>query len=244
MVQIPLPVALVPLSTVDYPSKLSCVLFFKGCNLNCTFCQNHELIDTSLRKTLSIENVLDSLVGRSFVDAVVLSGGEPTLYPNIHLFIKEMKDFYFKEKGVDLLVSLDTNGLRPRYVKSISKHVERFAIDLKVTDGNFNDVLRPKYNIEKYVDTVLKSISICLDEGKTVDVRTTYSPSFLSLDDLFFIVKKLMEIGFNGRYIIQRFSAQNIREEAMKYKEPLVNDLEIVKKKLSMIVDSNVIKIV
>lgn len=101
-----------PLSLLDYPEKLSCIVFLSGCNLRCGFCHNPELVlpEKIIQvKTHRIQEknffaFLDRRKG--ILDGVVISGGEPTLRPDLPDFIRKIR-----EKG--FLVKLDTNGQNP-----------------------------------------------------------------------------------------------------------------------------------
>ena len=79
-------------SFVDYPSKISCVVFTPGCNMNCWYCHNREIINES-EGAYDEEQVLEFLKKRAgFLDAVVVSGGEATLQPDLVEFIKKVKE--------------------------------------------------------------------------------------------------------------------------------------------------------
>ena len=81
-------------SFVDYPGKIASVIFTQGCNLNCSYCHNTGLISCEANPDQQIqkEEVLNWLSRRrDMVDAVVISGGEPTMQDDLHLFLKEIK---------------------------------------------------------------------------------------------------------------------------------------------------------
>jgi len=152
--------ALEKLSTIDYPNKVACVVFFKGCNFNCGFCYNKQLVlpeyynETKDILESEIHYFLDKRKG--LIDAVVLSGGEPTIYGNeLIRLIKEIK-----AKGY--LVKLDTNGSNPDILQQIitEKLVDYIAMDIK---DDFKDY--SKYtnisleNIKKSFE-ILKSCKI------------------------------------------------------------------------------------
>ena len=105
-------------SLVDYPGRLSTVLFFGGCNFLCGFCQNPHLVrDSGKLDSYPSNNVLKLLKERSsLIDAVVITGGEPTLSKEIGSFLKKIKD-------IPLLIKIDTNGSNPEIIKKY-RHLE------------------------------------------------------------------------------------------------------------------------
>jgi pyruvate formate lyase activating enzyme len=107
---------------LDYPGKISAVVFTYGCNLRCRYCHNPELVVAPCdRSTLVDEkDVLNFLEKRKgFLDALVITGGEPTLQKDLIPFIQKVKD-------IGLLVKLDTNGTDSNIVKKI--------LDLDIVD--------------------------------------------------------------------------------------------------------------
>ena len=99
------------LSLVDYEGKLVCTLFTKGCNFKCVFCHNRSLVFDCNLNEIDDEVVFDYLKKRkNQLDAVVITGGEPTL-------MSTLKDKIIKIKHLDYLVKLDTNGTNPDVIK-------------------------------------------------------------------------------------------------------------------------------
>ena len=108
------------MTLLDYPGKIACTVFLGGCNFRCPFCHNSELF-------MGNEEFFKFLQSRKgLLDAVCVSGGEPTLYKNLPEFLKKIKELGF-------LVKLDTNGSNPAMVKQLvaSGLVDYIAIDVK-----------------------------------------------------------------------------------------------------------------
>ena len=103
-----------PVSLVDYDGKIACALFVGGCNFRCPFCHNSEIVlHAGEYECKTEEEIFDYLTERKRVlDAVVISGGEPTLYPQVYDFIKRVKAMGF-------LVKLDTNGTNLPMLKTL-----------------------------------------------------------------------------------------------------------------------------
>src|SRR5208283_5132843 len=95
-------------SLIDYPGLICATIFLQGCNFKCSYCHNPELVDTRLFQPCIEENkVLDFLnMRRGKLDAVTITGGEPTIHDDLAAFIKKIKKMKFA-------VKLDTNGSQP-----------------------------------------------------------------------------------------------------------------------------------
>ncbi|MEG1993755.1 MAG: anaerobic ribonucleoside-triphosphate reductase activating protein, partial [Oscillospiraceae bacterium] len=115
-------------STIDFPSVLSCVVFTKGCNLDCFYCHNRSIIENSA-ENISEEDVLSFLEKRKgLLDGVVVSGGEPTIQDDIGDFLSKVRSMGYKLK-------LDTNGQNPEKVKEIlgGGLCDYVAVDIKAS---------------------------------------------------------------------------------------------------------------
>lgn len=163
-------------STIDYPDKISCAIFLKGCNFFCGFCYNKQLVCKELLESApdlplkEIQDFLDKRVG--LIDAVVISGGEPTIYGDYLIsFIKDIKS-----KGY--LIKLDTNGSNPKILEKIITQnlVDYIAMDLKDSFDNYN-----KYTLIP-IENIKKSVNIIKNSRIDHEFRVTTHPE-LSLDN-------------------------------------------------------------
>lgn len=115
-------------SFLDWPGKLCAVLFLPSCNLRCPFCHNHELVLHPERLSAypweTIQGRLTHL--RSWLDGVCVTGGEPTLHPDLPELLKQVRE-------LGLAVKLDTNGTRPEVLHSLvaDKLIDYLAMDIK-----------------------------------------------------------------------------------------------------------------
>ncbi|MFQ6773001.1 MAG: anaerobic ribonucleoside-triphosphate reductase activating protein [Clostridia bacterium] len=143
-------------SLVDYEGKIACSLFVGGCNFMCPFCHNSELVLRSHEyQHIKEEDIFTYLESRKKVlDAVVISGGEPTMYNTLPDFIRKVKDMGF-------LVKLDTNGTNPDMIKYLVQNdlIDYIAMDIKnsktkypLTAGVNNLTI---HNIEKSVEYIM-----------------------------------------------------------------------------------------
>ncbi|MGQ9700386.1 MAG: anaerobic ribonucleoside-triphosphate reductase activating protein [Candidatus Bipolaricaulaceae bacterium] len=188
-----------PLSLADYPGKLAAVIFFAGCNLRCPFCYNSELVlPERMRdlRPLSWEALLTKLSERiGFLDGVVLTGGEPTLSPDLPKLIRALKDRGF-------LVKLDTNGTNPQVLEGLlhAQLLDYVALDIKAPFSRYAEYVGlPEAG--KVVEAVRASLAILRRMAPDYEARTTVAPG-LSMQDLFMIAQ---EIRGANRYVLQPF---------------------------------------
>ena len=178
-------------SFVDYPRHLSCVVFTQGCNMNCFYCHNKPLIGNGEIRNISCKEVLDFLLKRQkFIDAVVISGGEPTMQTDLEDFIKDVKKMSFK-------VKLDTNGTNPKVIENlISKElIDYVAMDIKAPFNRYEEFCGVKTDI----NCIKESIGILMEGNVDYEFRTTLAIG-LGLADILDICK---EIKGAKSYILQ-----------------------------------------
>ncbi|NMB33369.1 MAG: anaerobic ribonucleoside-triphosphate reductase activating protein [Clostridium sp.] len=162
-------------SFVDFPGKVSAVVFTQGCNLNCFYCHNHELIGENCNNPIKGDILFDMLSERKgFLDGVVVSGGEPTLQGGLINFQKKIKDMGYS-------VKLDTNGTKPEILEEIIKMglVDYIAMDVKAPLGKYGKICRT----DLYTDRIKESIDLLKCSGVDYEFRTTIAPG-LNADDL------------------------------------------------------------
>ena len=113
---------------LDYPGHVASTIFTAGCNFRCPFCHNGELVlDPGSLEPISEEEVLAHLNKRKTVlDGVCISGGEPTLDPDLISFLAKVRE-------TGLSIKLDTNGYRPEILRKVIDEglVDYVAMDIK-----------------------------------------------------------------------------------------------------------------
>ncbi len=165
------------ISFIDFPQKTAAIVFTQGCNFRCGYCHNPELIYPKLYQIpIPEEEVfafLETRIGK--LDGVVITGGEPTLQPDLIEFIK-------KVKAMEYLVKLDSNGSNPDVLKKIidEKIVDFIAMDIKATFDKYNLVCGVSVNIEN----IKKSIDLVKNSGIGFQFRTTYDKTKLVDSDI------------------------------------------------------------
>ena len=155
-------------SLIDYPGKVSAILFTYGCNLRCPYCHNPELVTFKLCKEYIIPHsyIFDFLKKRvGKLDAVVITGGEPLIHNTLESFIRKIKDMGY-------LIKLDTNGFYPSKLQDLidKKLIDYIAMDIKYPKSKYIQLTEKKDSTRK----VLKSINIIMKSGLDYEFRTTY----------------------------------------------------------------------
>jgi pyruvate formate lyase activating enzyme len=153
---------------LDYPGKVSAVIFTHGCNLRCPYCHNPELVIEPFAKKSSfseeyILRFLSKRVGK--LDGVVVTGGEPLIQKGILEFIHKIKEMGF-------LIKLDSNGMLPRKLKEAIEtgDIDCVAMDVKYSKEGYKTFS----GIQNVNRRIQESIDMILDSGLDYEFRTTY----------------------------------------------------------------------
>lgn len=152
---------------LDYPGRVACTVFFGGCNFRCPYCHNGDLVLSP--KSLPLipkEEVISHLEKRQgILDGVCITGGEPTLQPDLTVFLAEIKDLGYK-------IKLDTNGSRPEILKSLWEKglIDYVAMDIKHAPEHYSDICNlPDFSMEP----IRESVSFLLEGHFPYEFRTT-----------------------------------------------------------------------
>jgi len=191
-------------SLMDYPDKISTIIFTPGCNFRCCYCHNPHLIENP-EAVISEEKVFAFLKEREkFIDAVVISGGEPTIQKDLVNFIKRVREMGF-------LVKLDTNGAKPDVIEELIKNrlIDYIAMDIKGPLSRYKEITETDVDTEK----IKKSIELIMSSGIDYEFRTTAYPK-LSIDDF----REMLEmIKGAKRFFIQQYEPKTtLKKEKLK----------------------------
>lgn len=193
------------LSLLDYPEKVSAVVWTVGCNLRCPFCYNAELVLPGLvhgLPRLPLEEAVAALAKRArFLDGLVVTGGEPTLHRDLPLLLQEVK-------ALGLLVKLDTNGTRPAVLRSLLEDglVDYVALDVKAPLARYPEFtgLLPLDHVpdsSAVVAGVREAVALVRERAPDYEFRTTVAPGLVR-EDLIAIAGELRGA---RRYVLQPF---------------------------------------
>jgi len=201
---------MIPISTVDWYGRSVSVIFFNGCPFSCLYCQNYKLLDGN--NPVELEVIEKKIIGaKSFISAVVFSGGEPMMQ---YEALEHLAEF---TKELGLLVGVETNGYYPERLSQLieKKLVDRLFLDIKAP------VHSEKYKIitggvEDAGERVVKSLEL---QGVPVEMRTTV---FRSFSDISGIAESLK--GYDCTYVIQQGIPENAPDRKLQKEKPLTGD--------------------
>lgn len=183
-----------PFSLIDFPDKVSCIVWFAGCNMRCSYCYNPEIVFGKGKMTLM--EVLDFVISRKgLLDGVVFSGGECTLY-------KETIPFARALKKLGMLVKIDTNGSNPDILEKMLNLdiIDSVSLDFKAPREKFESIT--KSNFFKEFE---KSLEILIKADIPFELRTTYHSDLLNDSDLMEMNEFVINSGYEGTYFIQNY---------------------------------------
>lgn len=183
-------------STVDFPEKISAVIFMQGCPWCCPFCHNTALQPSDADTGFVWSKFIDFLKSRrGMIDAVTFSGGEPLMQNGLQLAMEEVKSLGYQ-------IGLHTGGYRSEHLAKILPLVDWVGFDIKAP-----------FNKEKYaqsigginqLDKVLQSLDWLIASGVDFECRTTCDPRILSIDDIYEIADSLKNKSVK-KYFLQKY---------------------------------------
>lgn len=151
---------------IDYPGHLASIIFVGGCNFRCDYCYNKDLVLCPAKlPSLSEHDILHELEKRkNFIDGLVITGGEPTLQPDLADFIK-------KVRALNLKIKLDSNGYNPEIIKALlaKNLLDYIAMDIKAPLKRYAEIAGVPINTNK----ITKSIELIMRSGIAYEFRTT-----------------------------------------------------------------------
>lgn len=152
---------------LDYPGHVAATIFTGGCNFRCPFCHNADLvIRSSITNSISEEEIFNFLKKRKNVlSGICITGGEPTLQPDLPEFIQKVRSLGYK-------IKLDTNGYRPEVIDDLltKNLLDYIAMDIKTGFSNYTKVSGvPNLNIKH----IKESISLIENSDISYEFRTT-----------------------------------------------------------------------
>ncbi len=175
-----------PASFLDWEGHVAAVIFTCGCNFRCPWCHNGALA-LSRAEALPLDKIMADIERRAaFLDGVVVSGGEPTLWPGLAPLLRRVR-------ALSLPVKLDTNGSRPEILRALFAEglVAHAAMDVKapLDCAAYGRLTGTAVDIEK----IISSVEIIKSRAPAYEFRTTYIPALLTADDLRGIRRQLAD---------------------------------------------------
>jgi len=176
-----------PLTTIDYPGELAAVIFCQGCPWRCAYCQNDHLLDARAETPFRWDEIRRHLEQRrGLLDAVVLSGGEPTAQSASLNAAADLKAMGFK-------IGLHTGGAYPDRLKHLLPLCDWVGFDLKELPEHYDLLtVTPGSGSRAW-----QSLELLLQHDVAHEVRTTVHWHLLSRARLLSLATQLRQTGVN-----------------------------------------------
>lgn len=184
------------LTLLDYPGKVACTVFLNGCNFRCPYCHNAELLGDA-EPVMSVDELLRFLKKRrGILEGVCITGGEPTLHPELPELMSAIREMGFA-------VKLDTNGYRPEILKAVLNRglVDYVAMDLKNGPEAYPETVG---RCDCEPAKIRESIGLLLDSGCEFELRTTVVKPLHSGESLTSMADWLLQAA-DGRKVSRLF---------------------------------------
>ena len=196
---------LAPLTSVDYPGELAAVLFLQGCPWRCGYCHNPELMARRGNPGLPWSRVIEFLERRrGLLDAVVFSGGEPTLQSGLGEALRQVRSMGFK-------TGLHTAGIYPDRLREVLALLDWVGIDVKSSCAQYPAITGVRGSGRR----AWASIELLLDSGLECEFRSTLHPDLLSPQELTKLADELDESGVKS-LVVQKCVTERCREPSLR----------------------------
>ena len=187
-------------SLIEWPGKISAVIFLPGCNFRCSFCHNSDLVlnPNSLESTNVDEVISDLTERKNWIDGVAVTGGEPTLQPGL-------LDFFRAVKEIGVATMLETNGTNPGILYTMFQEnlLDHLSMDLK---GPFDERYSKITGVSVLLDKIRESMTLIHESGISYEFRTTVVPGVHTTAD---ILDLAASIPWAKRWYLQQFVPHN-----------------------------------
>ena len=224
---------LLDMSSVDYPGRPAAVIFTPKCNYKCPFCQNWKILEEKPEDTKELDEIFEFIDNATpAIEAVKITGGEPTLYPQ---FIKEVSRYCHEKR---LLFGFDTNGFLSEVIGQLVQYSDLISLDLKAPPDN-PDIMERVTGLSgkgaEITRNTMKTLENLLSvDNVYLDMRTTVVPTLNDGEtEVGRIGEILRSLDYEARasartasYTLQEFLPEHARDERMKrIRAPSCRDL-------------------
>jgi pyruvate formate lyase activating enzyme len=199
----------------DWEGKNACMILLGGCNFRCPYCNRPDLIDWN-GETIELSAIIKYIKeNKDFLEAVVISGGEPAANGDLYKLLSELKKLKIK-------IKLDTNGYFPDTIDDLigAKLVDKICINVMAPLDN--DYYSRAAGVGVDVEIIKRSLKIIIDSGTPYEIRTVIVPGMITHDSF---VKLLSGVDGSKSMILQQFDPRNTMDPKMKitpYPKPVL----------------------
>lgn len=215
---------ILPLSTIDYEGKSASVILFQGCNFRCRYCYDYRILDPRMGTSQDTKKIFGIVMeGQKLIEAVVFSGGEPTLQPEaltelVHLFKKE-----------GLAIKVDTSGSNAGVIAELVARnlIDYISLDIKAPlekEHEYSRIIQTDSG--KFIKNIREIMKLRHAFPFILECRTTIVPSLIFRDHE--ILEIAQEIGkYCDRYVLQQFVPDKgcVDQELAKVKPPTRDEM-------------------
>ncbi len=208
----------IDISLVDVPKIPVTVIFTGGCNMDCGYCQNAEIIPLDSGTEMAIPDIVESVRG-NLSDGYCITGGEPTIHKDLPLLLKALRD-----DGAGH-INLNTQGSVPDVLEKCLPYLDSVWFDMKTIPERYAEITRVKSDPWA---RVLRSIKLLIESDVGFWPRTTYVGQLMNADEIQRIANLLHEFGFQGEYLIQNYKKSTGTRESLvaDFEEPNQSELD------------------
>lgn len=212
--------SIIDISLVDVPGIPVTVLFTAGCNMDCSYCQNAEIIPITSGNEMTIDAIVQQLRG-NLTNGYCITGGEPTIHKDLPDLLKQLRSEDSKH------INLNTQGSVPDVLQKSLPFLDSVWFDVKTTPEHYCKVTRVESDPWPRVE---RSIKLVLDSEVSFWPRTTYVGGLTEPSDILKISEILSDLGYEGEYVVQNFkkSTGTRQAEVESFLEPDVDELKKV----------------
>jgi pyruvate formate lyase activating enzyme len=185
-----------PFTTLDFPGRLSAVIFAQGCPLRCVYCHNRDLLPIMEDGSWAWSNICDHLQRRrDLLEAVVFSGGEPLLQAALEPAIRDVRAMGYQ-------TALHTAGVSPQRLQRLLPELDWVGLDIKAAPDAYEDVT----GVATAGDKAWDSLRILAASNSPFEVRTTVWPELMGVQDVRDLSARLVTEG------VRHFALQEARD--------------------------------
>ncbi|MDR0887743.1 MAG: anaerobic ribonucleoside-triphosphate reductase activating protein [Candidatus Methanoplasma sp.] len=194
----------------DWEGKNACMILLSGCNFRCPYCNRPDLIEPGDNGIDTSEIITYIRQHKDFVNAVVITGGEPTTNPELYTLLKELKPLKVK-------IKIDTNGSMPHILDDIIGAMLVDKVCINIMAPLAHDEYSKAAGVDVDVQKIKDSIKITEESGISYEFRMVAVPGIIGSDAMLSVARSLQG---PGSLIIQQFDPSSVADQELRKTVP------------------------